>query len=88
MIIRRQLEKSILKTLFKGKTVVIYGARQTGKTTLVKKIVSEQPNAAYFLCEEPDIAAALSGKTSSSMKAFLGNHKLIVLDEAQRLPEP
>ncbi len=38
--IPRQIESSVKNSLFKGKVVVIYGARQVGKTTLVKKILS------------------------------------------------
>jgi len=37
MYIQRQLEPVIKKSLFKGKIIIIYGARQVGKTTLVKK---------------------------------------------------
>ena len=78
----------IQSSLYKGKTIVIYGARQTGKTTLCRKIVAETENAEYLLCEEPDVAEALNGKNSSAMRSFLGNRQLVVLDEAQRLAEP
>jgi len=40
-MIKRQLEQIIEKHLFKNKTVVIYGARQVGKTTLVNYLISK-----------------------------------------------
>jgi len=84
----RFLEAEITKDLYKGKTIIVFGARQTGKTTLCRGIVEKTEDASYFLCEEPDVLAALSRKSSTEMGAFLGRHKLVVLDEAQRLPEP
>lgn len=85
-IIKRKIQDSVEKALFKGKIVVIYGARQVGKTTLVKEIIKKYPEDALFLnCDEPDIRSAFTNKTSTEMKAYFGNKKLIVLDEAQRI---
>lgn len=73
--------------LFKGKIVVIYGPRQVGKTTLAKLILQnrQEIKSAYFNCDEPDICQALTDKTSTELKLFLGDSKLVVLDEAQRV---
>ena len=38
MHVLREIQDHIQKTLFKGKVIVIYGARRVGKTTLVKQI--------------------------------------------------
>lgn len=74
------------ESLFKGKIVIIYGARQVGKTTLVKEILKKySESSSYFNCDEIDVRQALTDKTSTELKAFLGNYKLIVLDEAQRV---
>lgn len=86
MNIKRHIKRQIEDSLYKGKIVVIYGARQVGKTTLVKEIISAIPKSAYFSCDEPDVRDALTNKTSSSMKALLGNPSVLVLDEAQRVP--
>jgi predicted AAA+ superfamily ATPase len=37
-MIQRALQSQIEKSLFKGKAVIIYGARQVGKTTLIREI--------------------------------------------------
>ncbi|MBA3047080.1 ATP-binding protein [Patescibacteria group bacterium] len=86
MNIKRQIQKNIEQNLFKGKIIIIYGARQVGKTTLVKEIQKKYfAKANYFNCDEIDIRDALTDKTSTEIKAFLGHKKLIILDEAQRV---
>ncbi len=39
VMIQRHLKKSIEKYLFHKKTIILYGARQTGKTTLMEQIL-------------------------------------------------
>ncbi len=87
MIIKREIQSKAEKALFKGKIVVIYGARQVGKTTLVKTILQNQTKikTAYFNCDEPDVRENLTGKTSTELKSFLGDSELVVIDEAQRV---
>jgi len=85
-MIKREIQAVIEQTLFKGKAIIIYGARQVGKTTLIKAI---QQNATvpslYLNCDEPDIRRALSDKTSTELKMIIGNNKLVLIDEAQRV---
>jgi len=87
MLIKREIQSKVENALFKGKIVVIYGPRQVGKTTLVKLILQNQSNvkSAYFNCDEPDVRQALTDKTSTELKSFLGDSELVVFDEAQRI---
>lgn len=85
MIYPRLLEKRVKKHLFKGKAVIIYGARRVGKTTLVKKIQSEYAKSLYLNCDEPDVRLALTDKTSTELLNYIGNKKLVIIDEAQRI---
>lgn len=85
-IIKRTIQKSIENKLFKGKIIVVYGARQVGKTTLIKEIQKKYPeNSVYFNCDEPDIRKSFTDKTSTELKSFIGSKKLVFLDEAQRV---
>lgn len=84
------LERAILpeieKRLFKGKIIIIYGPRRVGKTTLAKEILRNHDSQdGYFNCEEPDINRALTNKTSTELKKMIGERKLVVLDEAQKV---
>lgn len=83
---KRTVFPFIKNHLFQRKALIIYGARQVGKTTLLKEFQKTIEHDSLFLnCDEPDIADALSQKTSTQLKRFLGNHKLILIDEAQRI---
>jgi len=87
MYIKRAVEESIKSSLFKSKVIIVYGARQVGKTTLVKSIASglNQPFS-YLNCDENDILNQLqNADTSSALKAIVGNNKLVIIDEAQRV---
>lgn len=86
-LIIRTIQKSIENKLFKGKIIVIYGARQVGKTTLAKQILVNYPNKKVFYinCDEPDNRFALTNKTSTELKNLIGNNEIIIIDEAQRV---
>ena len=85
-MIKRELESILKKQFFKGKVLVLYGARQTGKTTLLKELIKEFPDDSVYLnCDQPNIAAQLSNKTSEELNFLTGNKKIIFIDEAQRV---
>lgn len=86
MIIKRELEERIRTCLFKGKAIILYGPRQSGKTTLVEKLIAEYRDNVLFLNgDEPDIRELMTGINSTRLKAFIGNKRLVVIDEAQRI---
>ncbi|MEK7522683.1 MAG: ATP-binding protein [Patescibacteria group bacterium] len=89
-MIPRTVEKTILKYLWKGKIIIIYGARQVGKTTLVKTIIKNLSlqSSIYLNCDENDIRQMfIHANTSTQLKEIIGNRKLVVIDEAQRIPD-
>jgi predicted AAA+ superfamily ATPase len=83
--IQRQQIVNVLKTT--DKVVVIYGARQVGKTTLAKEILQDFSSTGYYNCEELNIREILTSFNSDYMYAFFSGHTLIVLDEAQAIPD-
>ena len=85
-LLPRLLQKQVEKRLFKGKVIVIYGARQVGKTTLVKQILSNYKGRGKLLnCELLSVQQALQTPEAEMLKSYLGDNKLIILDEAQRI---
>jgi hypothetical protein len=87
-LISRDIEEKIQKRLFQGKVVILYGARQVGKTTVVKKILKEYGDqGAYFNCEVQSVRKGLEEVEPERIRAFLGEKKLVVLDEAQKIPQ-
>jgi hypothetical protein len=85
-MIQRIIQSSIEEKLFKGKAIILYGARQVGKTTILKLIAEKYPqNTKYFNCDEPDIRSILTNPTSSKLKELIGSKSLVLIDEAQRV---
>ena len=84
-IIQRNIEKDFKSKLFKGKVVIVYGPRQAGKSTFLKNILKGYTNTTYINCDVPENREGLSPKDPEKLKAFVGNHELIVIDEAQRV---
>lgn len=82
----RVVKESIKKDLFRGKVISLLGARQVGKTTLLKEI-AEEMNMPYLWLngDEPDDRLLLSNVSSTELKKLYGVHQLIIIDEAQRI---
>lgn len=86
-MIRRELEKQIERNFFKGKALILFGPRQSGKTTLMEMILKKRKEAILVLNgDEADVRESLSNTTSTRIKAIIGNHKIVFIDEAQRIP--
>ncbi|MEI7725103.1 MAG: ATP-binding protein [Bacteroidota bacterium] len=85
-MIPRILEYKIKQDLFKGKAIILYGPRQCGKTTLIEKIASDSGFPfLYKNGDEPDTRELFSNITSTQLKSIIGNRKLLIIDEAQRI---
>ena len=84
-MIPRALHDTIEKRLFKGKAVLIFGPRQSGKSTLVETLLQGKDHL-YLNGDEADIREALTNTTSTKLKALIGNKKIVFVDEAQRIP--
>jgi len=87
-MIKRILENLIVKRLFRGKAIILYGPRQVGKTTLVTSLLEKRKEKTLFLNgDEPDVRELLEGVTSSRLKALFGKSRIVFIDEAQRIRE-
>lgn len=82
---QNQLER--LKTLIQpGKVLILYGPRRVGKTTLIKKFLEKEANALFVTGEDIFIQRHLSTSSIDQLEAFIGEHTLLVIDEAQHIP--
>ncbi|MEI6088182.1 MAG: ATP-binding protein [Bacteroidota bacterium] len=85
-MIPRIIIKSIQNDLFKGKAIIITGPRQVGKTTLLEALRNDHKlNTLWLNCDEPDIRLSLENVTTTQLKAMIGKHLLVFIDEAQRV---
>ena len=83
---KRLLEKTISNWLDSKEILIIYGARQVGKTTLLKKMFSRRNSTVVLNCELPDIFDVLQSSDIARLKYLFGNNKIVALDEAQAVP--
>ncbi len=89
MYISRIAENIVKDKLSKKKVLMVLGARQVGKTTMVKRILQGR-NAVFFNFDaqvDLDRFKSLSAVSASEVMKSLGNPEIIVIDEAQRWAE-
>ena len=83
---KRLLQQEILDRCFKGKAIIILGARQVGKTTLLRNIIRDDMERTLYLnCDEPQTVAVLTNRNLKELQMVVGMKKLIVIDEAQKV---
>jgi len=88
MKIKRQLLSRLGQTIQPGKVVVLYGPRQVGKTTLVQDLLAETVQThTYINADELIYREALSSQNRRILGDLLGGNQLMVIDEAQRVPD-
>jgi len=83
----REIEKLIKERLNKGKAIVILGARQVGKTTLLKTLFGSSDEVLWLNGDELDVQSLFSNVSASRLKAIFGNKKTVIIDEAQRIQD-
>lgn len=85
-MIKRQLQSIIDKYFYQGKIIIIYGARQVGKTTLIKLLINKNDNDTIFLnCDDPPVVETFTNISLAEIKLLIANKKNIFIDEAQRI---
>ena len=86
--ISRAIEQKIIENLKPNKVVIIFGARRVGKTELIKR-VTERINEDYLLLNGEDVEhiMVLEQRSTSNYNRLLGDKNLLIIDEAQAVPE-
>ncbi len=83
-MIHRIIEQLIKNDFGRGKIIVLIGARQVGKTTLFDSVVRGSSNVLKLNCDNYDDRSDLENKTSTELSQLVGNHEVVIIDEAQR----
>lgn len=87
-LIKRNIEDGIRGRLFTGKAIVIMGARQVGKTTLLKQLFAEANDDVYWLSgDDQDVRDLFENVTATRLRAHFGHHRVVIIDEAQRISD-
>ena len=83
MMIKRFIEKKIIKALNQKKAAIVMGARQTGKTTVLHQLFDDKSNVLWLSGDDADVQSVLDNITSTRWRAVIGQNKILIVDEAQ-----
>ena len=86
-MIPRILLENIKKQLYKGKAIILLGPRQVGKTTLLQELSKKEEHILWINADNIEDRELFHQPSSVRLKAIIGNHKIVIIDEAQRIPD-
>ena len=86
-MISRIIESNISPLLGGKKAIIIMGARQVGKSTLLQQLLGQRDDVVWMNGDDLDIQDLFANLTSTRLRAILGDKKFIVVDEAQRIAD-
>lgn len=87
-IIKREIAELIKKKIIPNKVIIINGARRVGKTFLLRELIKDI-NMPHLLLNGEDINTheLISKKSVGNYRHMLGSKKMLIIDEAQKIPE-
>jgi predicted AAA+ superfamily ATPase len=87
MIIRR-VQGLVENRLHTGKAIVLLGARQVGKTTILRQLTKGKEEETLWLNgDETDVQLLFENASVERFKSVFGKSKYVVIDEAQRIAD-
>jgi predicted AAA+ superfamily ATPase len=88
IIVKRAIEAQIEEAIGKNKVLLILGTRRVGKTFLIRSIQQklEQP-IVNLNGEDFEVRELLKNITAANYNLIVGSAKLLIIDEAQAIPD-
>ncbi|MEM8584857.1 MAG: ATP-binding protein [Bacteroidota bacterium] len=88
MILDRLQLDNLLKFLRANKVLVLLGPRRVGKTVLLRQLI-EKLDEPYLLLngEAANTVARLARRTVENYSNLLGDKRILIIDEAQKIPD-
>ncbi|MBQ0154102.1 MAG: ATP-binding protein [Bacteroidales bacterium] len=86
-MIQRQLLQRLSQTVQNSKVTLLVGARQVGKTTLLKEMISQSAinDVLWLNGDLPQVRATLESNNLQEISLLIHNVKVVIIDEAQRI---
>ncbi len=80
-----QMQLTRLKELIEpGKVVLIFGSRRAGKTTMLEHLIRDSGSGTLLVSgEDITVRSYLESQSIEKLRAFVGDHTLLAVDEAQ-----
>ncbi len=84
-MILRHLSATLSHYSEKQKAIILTGARQVGKTTLLKEFFSYCENIVWLNADDQTVRERLKDLSVEALKGVVGSKKILVIDEVQRV---
>lgn len=87
--IHRTLQAKLTKRLHQSKKILLlYGARQVGKTTLINHLLEDYPGRVFKVDgDRQEYQDVLSSRSLVKLRQLVSGYDLLFIDEAQRIPD-
>ena len=86
-MIYRQLQSRIEDCVGTKKAIVLIGARQVGKSTLLHQLLDGKDDVLWLNGDDIETIEMLRDATVAKIRTIIGSHKTVLIDEAQRIPD-
>lgn len=84
---KRTIFNQLYENIGKKPILILYGARQVGKTTLIKSLMTKFSRTLYLQGDDPKDALLLEHKSARELAELVSGYELVVIDEAQRVKD-
>ncbi|RLD57117.1 MAG: ATPase [Bacteroidetes bacterium] len=81
----RILTQTIQPLFFNEKAIIIIGARQVGKTTMLQSMKKHTGDSLWLNADENSVRERLANPSVQSLKNIIRNYKTVIIDEVQRI---
>ncbi len=85
-MINRYLLPQLESLLSSHKAVILMGARQVGKSTLLQLLLKGRKDVLWLNGDNQDIQSLFTTVSAERIRTLMGDKHILVLDEAQRIP--
>ncbi|MBP9152948.1 MAG: ATP-binding protein, partial [Flavobacteriales bacterium] len=85
--IERMLLNELRERVRPGKVLILLGARRVGKTELINRYLEERDDYLLLTGEDQRTVNELDERSVTNLQRIIGDNKLLVIDEAQKIPE-
>ncbi len=86
MYIERKIEAEMRSLMFQGKVLVVYGPRQSGKTTVIRHLLEgHEAETVELNGDDAQVRDILDNCPLSRLERIIGGKRILFVDEAQRI---
>lgn len=85
-MINRFLQPQLESLLGSHKAIILMGARQVGKSTLLQLLLGQKQDVLWLNGDNNDVQTLFTAISAERIHSLMGTKRILVIDEAQRIP--